>query len=127
MLEGSYDDSVGHGSCTEEIGIEIKVRVFVNFGVDRLKNKKMLKKSHESAVLIGISVYRCRLAVDFTYVPLFYAHLSSLFVFHCMVLSYGIYRTRILLIYKLYLTKYYAGYGIFHLILILLCKSYCIY
>ena len=36
-------------------------------------------------------------------IPLFCAHLSSLFIFHCMVLSYGIYRTRLLLIYKLYL------------------------
>ena len=50
--------------------------------------------------------YFAKLYVHFCLlIPLFYAHLSSLFVFHCMVHSYGI---------------YHAGYGIFHLILMLL-------
>ena len=42
MREGSYDDSVGLGSCT---GDKAEIKVSVNFEVDRLKKKKMMKKS----------------------------------------------------------------------------------
>ena len=41
------------------------------------------------------------------------------FAFHCMVASYGICVINLYLIYKLFLTKYYDGFGIFLVILIL--------
>ena len=47
MREGSYNDSVGLGSCTERndsFYAKIKVSTFVNFVVDRLKKKKKKKK-----------------------------------------------------------------------------------
>ena len=44
MRGGSYEDSVGQGSCTGEKEILIKLSAFVNFEVDCLKKKMMMKK-----------------------------------------------------------------------------------
>ena len=48
MREGSYDDSVGVGSCTGEKRIfyaKSNVSAFVNFEADHLKKMMMMKKS----------------------------------------------------------------------------------
>ena len=42
MREGSYNDSVGLGSCTGQKGIVLcQVSMFVNFKVDHLKKKEL--------------------------------------------------------------------------------------